>query len=755
MGVTTPLGADKLLLAGFSGTESLASLFSFRLDCLALNETAVPFDALLGRSITVWIRMAGNKKRFFNGICNRIAQGSSDRQFTAYHLDVVPKIWMLSRKTQSRIFQHLTVPDILKKVLAGFDAEYSTQGTFQPRDYCVQYRESDLHFAQRLMEEEGIYYFFKHSDGAHKMVLSNVPAGHPEVEHAATIPFENIGGGVREDERITHWIKRQELRSGKVTLWDHCFELPHKHLEAEKPIAESVAVGGVTLKMKTGGNDAMELYDYPGAYAQRFDGITKGGGEQPAELQKIFSDNKRTVALRMDEEAAQGIAIEGASNCRQLCAGQKFKVQTVAADQLAKHQKADGSYVLTTVSHSASNNSYRSGDSGEMQYSNAFTCIPAALPYAPPRTAQKPTVQGTQTAVVVGPSGEEIFTDKYSRIKVQFHWDRAGKNDADSSCWVRVGTPWAGKNWGMIHIPRIGQEVVVDFLEGDPDQPIVVGSVYNADMMPPYKLPDNRTQCGIKSRSSLKGTPDNFNELRFEDKKDSEQIYFHAEKNFDRVVENNDTLKVGFEKKDKGDQTIEIFNNQSEKIGAGKGDCADGSQTLDVWNTQTITIGSGKGQCKDGSRIETIWKNRTTVIETGNDTLTVKKGNRTSTISTGDEKHEVTKGNRDVIVGTGNDTHKIDKGNRAVVIAMGNDSLDIKMGNQTTKLALGKSATEAMQSIELKVGQSSIKLEQSGITIKGMMVKVEGTIQTDIKGAMTNVTGSGICQVKGGLVMIG
>src|SRR5262249_22942600 len=222
-----------------------------------------------------------------------------------------------------------------------------------------------------------------------------------------------------------------------------------------------------------------------------------------------------------------------------------------------------------------------------------------------------------QTAVVVGPSGEEIFTDKYGRIKVQFPWDREGKKDAASSCWVRVGTPWAGKQWGMIQIPRIGQEVIVAFEDGDPDRPIAVGSVYNADQMPPYTLPDNKTRSTWKSRSSMKGDDTNFNELRFEDKKDSEEIYFHAEKDFNRVVENNDTLKVGFEKKTDGDQTIEIFNIQSLKVGAGKTDCKDGSQTVDIWKNHSLTIGSGKADCKDGSQTVDIFKNQSLTVGSG------------------------------------------------------------------------------------------------------------------------------------------
>jgi type VI secretion system secreted protein VgrG len=362
---------------------------------------------------------------------------------------------------------------------------------------------------------------------------------------------------------------------------------------------------------------------------------------------------------------------------------------------LDRLEKANGDYVLVSVRHSARlGGEYRSklGGDDETAYSNTFSCVPAALTFRPPRVTPKPVVHGTQTAVVVGPAGEEIFCDKYGRVKVQFHWDRQGKNDANSSCWVRVGTCWAGNQWGAVHIPRIGQEVIIAFEEGDPDRPIVVGSVYNAERMPPYTLPENKTQSGLKSRSTTRGTPSNFNELRFEDKKGAEQVYFHAEKDFDRVVENNDTLKVGFMKKDQGDQTIEVFNNQTLKVGTS--------------------------QASEGSQTVTIYKDRTTAVETGNDSLDVKQGNR------------------------------------SVVIDMGNDSLSIKMGNQTTKIDLGSSTTEAMQSIELKVGQSSVKLDQTGVTIKGMMISIEGQMQTDVKGTITQINGDAMLKCQGGITMI-
>jgi type VI secretion system secreted protein VgrG len=591
LSVTTPLGKDDLLLIGLSGHEAISQLFSFQLELLAENATDIAFDRLLGQKVSVTLRLSEKEIRHFSGIVSRVSQGVRDTTFTSYRMEVVPQFWLLTKRSQSRIFQQLNVPDILKKVLAGLDVSFELQGTFQPRDFCVQYRESDFHFASRLMEEEGIYYFFKHTAGGHKMVVANSPHSHPDVQPAQII-YETIEGGVRPEKRVHQWQKVQELRSGKYTLWDHSFELPHKHLEADKTIADSVAAGKVTHKLKVGNNDRLEIYDYPGAYAQRFDGIAPGGGDRAADVQKIFQDNVRTVEIRMQEEAMPSVVIEGVGGCGQFTAGHHFNLE--------RHYNADGQYMLTGVQHSAKlTGDYRSSESEPgFEYSNTFTCIPAGTPYRPPRQTPLPRVYGTQTAVVVGPKGDEIFVDKYGRIKVQFHWDREGKNDGDSSCWVRVATPWAGKQWGVIHIPRIGHEVVVDFEEGDPDRPIVVGSVYNAEMMPPYTLPGNKTQSGVKSRSSLGGGPANFNEIRFEDKKDSEQLFIHAEKNQDIEVEHDETHWVGNDRSKKvdHDETTSVGRNRTESVGNDESISINKNRTETVGNNESITIGSSRSE---------------------------------------------------------------------------------------------------------------------------------------------------------------
>jgi type VI secretion system secreted protein VgrG len=719
LAVSTPLGKDALLLESCAGTEALSGLFEFTLGLLAeANAAVTDFSTLLGKSATVTIGGTGGVTRVINGMVARLSEGGQVRgaqggtTFVRYQARLVPRVWLLSRQTRSRVFQQLSVPDILKQVLAGYDVTYGLSGTYEPRDFCTQYRETDFDFASRLMEEEGIYYYFKHADGSHTMALGDTPNGHVDLPGAADLIYESVGGGNRPEDRVFGWVKTQELRAGKVTLWDHTFEKPGDHLDAVKPTLDTVTAGTVTHKLKIGGtNDALDLYDYPGGYAQRFDGVAPGGGDQPAEVQKIFADNARTAAVRMQQEASAAVVVVGEGSCRQMTPGHKFT--------LARHFNADGAYVVVEVTHDATLDGVYTGEGGDgLAYHNGFRCVPLALPYRPARVTPKATVRGTQTATVVGPAGEEIFTDKYSRVKVLFPWDREGKGDQASSCWVRVASSWAGKQWGAISIPRVGQEVVVAYEEGDPDRPIVVGSVYNAEQMPPYTLPDNRTQSGLKTRSTTGGSAENFNELRFEDKKGHEQVYFHAERDFDRVVENNDTLKVGFQTKSAGDQTVGVFNNRSVTIGGGKSDAKDGSDTQSVWNTRTEIIGSGEAMAKDGSHLVTIYKDRTVTIKTGNETLTVDKGNRLTTISTG------------------------------------NDTLLIKLGNQETKIDLGKSTTEAMQSIELKVGSNSIKIDQTGITIKGLMVKIEGTATAEMAAPMAKVSGTGMLTLAGGITMI-
>ncbi|MBA3312906.1 MAG: type VI secretion system tip protein VgrG [Planctomycetota bacterium] len=733
--IKTTLPSNTLLVHQFTASESVSHLFSVDVELVAQVHKAgsVSADALLGRPATISVELQDKSHRHFQGIISRFSQGGRDARFQYYHAEIVPWLWLLTRRFDCRVFQNKTVPDIIKTVFekAGFQANehfrFALTGEHTKRDYCVQYRESDFNFVSRLMEEEGIFYFFEHSEDKHVLVLADAsdldkpckPC--PGLKNGEVRFLPEAGMGDRED-CITSWQVQKAVRSGMYSLRDYNFQTPKNALEV-------MEVG----RFNVGGNHKLEIYDYPGEHAQPFNKPDQRLGEMEPE-------GSRIGRIRIEEEEAGHVMISGNSYSRALTPG--FRIQRIVGGSTGSGKPdAEGPCVLTSIHHTAHQSpDYFSDNETGVSYFNSFTAIPHSVRFRTPRVTPRPVIVGIQTAVVVGEPKEEISVDKYGRIRVQFHWDREGKKDEDSSCWIRVGQSAAGTQWGTYFWPRIGHEVLVAFLEGDPDAPIVVGSVYNFDNMPPYTLPDHKTRSGIKTRSSLKGNENHFNEIRFEDKKGSEEIYVHAEHDMNRVVENNDTVKIGFSDKDKGDQTTDIHNNQTYTVGSdgcedgsqlvfvwnnhemtigqGGGKAADGSQLVSIWNSQEVTIGKGEGQCSDGSQIVSIYKDRTVTLKTGNDTLEIATGNRTSTLK------------------------------------MGNDDLAIKMGNQTTKLDLGASSTEAMQAIELKVGQSSIKIDQMGVTIKGMMIKVEGTVQTSVKGLMTQVDGSAMLMVKGGIAMI-
>jgi type VI secretion system secreted protein VgrG len=558
----TPLGQDALLIRHIQGREAISQLYSFEIEAFGSNDEPADFSKIVGQPVCVSAVLKIEGKRFFHGIVKTFVRGARSDYNTAYRLEIVPTFWLLTQRTHSRIFQQIAVPDILKKVLQGLDVDYKITGTFEPRDYCVQYRETDFAFASRLMEEEGIYYYFLHSEDAHTLVLANSPQSHEDLPIENNLFYDDVRGGIEDDEIIYSWEKQQVLRSGKVTLWDHSFELPHKSLDAQEIVDEDLQVGEVTHKLRLAGNDKLELYDFPGGYAQRFDGISPSGGERTGDLQKIYQDNARTAKIRMQQETTGALQITAITNCLNIIPGCKF--------ELGRHYADNDTYVITSASVSIP----QAGDYGNTGADAGpppeivFTCIPFKLPFQPARITPKPNIYGTQTAVVTGPAGEEIFTDKYGRVKVQFFWDREGRFDGSSSCWVRVASPWAGKQWGMVHIPRIGQEVVVAFEEGDPDRPIIVGSVYNADQTPPHELPANKTQSGIKSRSTPGAGNQNLNEIRFEDKIGNEHIFIHGEKDIHVRSKASYFESVGgdFNQSVGGDARIEIQGKSSYAV---------------------------------------------------------------------------------------------------------------------------------------------------------------------------------------------
>lgn len=590
--IHTPLGADALLLQSFNGSEGISRLFHFSADLLSENHT-ISFKDIVGKNVTLTMEVPNNQKRRWNGYVSRFAHIARDQRFSHYQAEIVPWFWFLTRTADCQIFQQKTYPEIIKKVFKdhGFqDFQDRTQSSYPQREYVVQYRETAFNFVSRLMEEAGIFYFFEHDQNAHKLILGDKPQVHKNcpVQHKVRFNY-SPGGFIKDEDVIGTWDAEQELRPGKYALTDYNFQTPNTSLMAN---VQTVA--------EIGGNTKYEIYDYPGVHINKSEGDT---------LTKI----------RMEEEEALHHLATGSGNCRSFASG--FKIN------LDEHSRNDqnGDYLLTEVTHSASvGDSYSGSGKGSSEiYSNHFTCIPSSVPFRPQRLTPKPVVQGPQTAVVVGPSGEEIYPDKYGRVKVQFFWDRLGKKNENSSCWVRVSQPWAGKGWGAINIPRIGQEVIVEFLEGDPDRPIITGRVYNDDQMPPYTLPDNMTRTTFMSRSTKGGGSSNYNEIRFEDKKGSEQIFINAEKDMDHRVENDSREYIGKDRSliVKGDQKEKVegnlhqetANNRNEKVG----------QTMSLQVGQNLQEKSGMNYAHEAGMEIHLKAGMNVVIEAGMQ-LTIK-----------------------------------------------------------------------------------------------------------------------------------
>jgi type VI secretion system secreted protein VgrG len=585
--ITTPLGKDELLLLGFTGQEGVSRLFSFDLRMLSENRS-IKFESIVGKKATISFTLPDGEVRHINGIISSFAQGGSSMLenaekptvFSHYTATLVPWFWLLTRSSDCRIFQEMTVPEILEKVFKehGFsDYKNRLQGSFAKREYCVQYRETAFNFASRLMEEEGIFYFFEHEAEKHTLILANSPNEFKPCPLQAKVSYKTIAGQERDEDVITDFTMSREVRPGQYTIRDFNFEKPTLDL---------------TANLSGKGEPKLEIYDYPGEYK------TKDEGE-------------RLVGIRIQEEDAPQIVINGASTCRSLVSGYRFELQD--------HYRRDFNkeYVLTAIYHSADlSESYRSSEGGEsgVDYYNSFQCIVHQAPYRPMRLTPVPVVQGTQTAIVVGPAGEEIFTDKYGRVKVQFHWDRDGKYDDKSSCWIRVASTWAGKSWGQISIPRIGQEVIVDFLEGDPDRPIIIGRVYNAESMPPYTLPGEMTKSTIKTYSSKGGG--GFNELRFEDKKGSEQIFIHAEKDTDFRVKNDQREWIGRDsheivKRDRRklierDEMVVIKRDLVEEYGRDHHLKIKGKEAIEITSSQSLKINGNAAQEIGGNLTQSV-----------------------------------------------------------------------------------------------------------------------------------------------------
>ena len=538
--LATPLGDDVLLLRSFSGIERLSETFEYDLD-LVSQDKAIQFKDVVGQNVTLRLNLPEGDPRCFNGYISRFEQVAPDPEadFFEYRAIMVPWLWFLTQTADCRIFQEKTVPDILEEVFGelGFtDYEKRLSASYRKWGYCVQYRETDFNFVSRLMEQEGIYYYFKHEDGKHTLVLCDSKSVHEPFAGYENIDFRPRVESSAFGRRVTEWSVLQEVQPGKYVHTDYNYEKPKLSLLTSSEIEKDHAQAGA------------EVFDYPGEFPET------GDGDQYAKI-------------RMEELAGDFEICNGSGKARGIAVGHKFTLENHPLDSQNRE------YLVTATSIMAGGGAYETAGDEQDEFSCSLTAIDAAVQYRALRKTRKPSIQGVQTAIVVGPSGEENYTDKYGRIKGQFHWDRYGQADENASCWIRVAQSWAGKKWGALFMPRIGQEVIVEFIEGDPDRPIVTGRVYNDECMPPY-LPDHPTKSTVKSLSSKGGG--GFNELRFEDKKGEEQIFIHAEKDHHTRVKNSIYESIGNEKhltvkkhqfsKIEEDQHLMVLGNQNSKI---------------------------------------------------------------------------------------------------------------------------------------------------------------------------------------------
>ena len=682
-------GLDETLhVLEFYGEEAVSELFQFEL-VLAAESSTIKFDQVVGQPGL--LTLAGEfGERYFHGVVSRFQQREKARRFTVYHVSLVPRAWRLLWRQDCRIFQppNERILDtktnkpkcIIGKVLDPAKVEFQVhiKGNKKPqkRIFCVQYRESDWNFVSRLLEEEGYFYYFEHQKKKHVLHLGNDYQCHPDIPgSSSTLEFHDQDPSAPGTEYIFTLYYTERARSGAVALNDYNFE---------KPTLKLMSNPDKKAKKDTD----LEVYDYPGRYS-------------------VPEEGKTLAGVRLQEYQAGREEIEGRSDCIRFTSGHVFTLDAHPRKELNKKK-----FMLTSVVHVGE----KHGDleagavSRRIRYHNTFRGVLRKTTFVPPRVTPRPRVRGPQTAVVVGPKGEEIYTDKFGRVKVQFHWDRQGKSDENSSCWVRVSQLWAGKSWGAMYIPRIGQEVVVEFLEGDPDQPLITGRVYHAQNPVPYELPKDKTKSTIKSNSSKGGGGSN--ELRFEDKKGSEELYTHAQKDQNEVVENDMSTSVG--------------NNQSISVTADRSVTVGSDETVTIQKgdrTRTVQTGKDVVNVDSSTRAVTVKGDTSTTVTTGNYTVTTqtaKIGLDAKTILLAKSGVQLDLKSKDITIDATKTLQAEGKSkltlDSAKVVVTGTGEVTITSGSSTIKL----SPTE----IVMGSGSGQIKLDAAGVTIMGSTVKI-------------------------------
>ena len=720
MAMTSPLGDDVLIPIRLSAQEAISQPFQF--DVVAVSQSGkIDPNSLLNNPACVVLQVAGTPVRYFHGIIRSVAAEGSIRSegaiadFEVYQISLVPRLWFLSQTVDCRVYEEKSAGDIIQSMFtdAGL-TDLSGPPSSSTRQSTIQYNESDLHFATRLMEEEGWYYFFQHAASAHTLVIANQNSAFQDISNATLY----LVGGADDTTRLLDFNMSATTVRGKMTLQDYESVSPTTLLQSAQPTV-----------LQTGGATARDEFRWPASV-----GYTNESGTDPS---ANASDNTQAQSgvianrAKWEMEAAEAVATlyDGASRFGGLVPGGKFTVTSQPASPY------DGSYSVRSVSHQASDDTWLNQRS-TASYSNRFVAFPSATTWRQPIVTPRPRMNGVYTALVMGPqstaastinvqSGEEIYTDDMARVKVRFYWDWRANSTGSNAVWARVIQPWAGKGWGAQFLPRVGTEVAVAFVDGDPDRPIVIGGLYNGAQAPIY-LTTDKNKSGLRTRSTLSGGTSNFSELTFDDTKGSELIFMHAEKDMLTEVENNQTLTVGIQNSDNsmvGNRVVSILNNE----------------TVDIQNNQTISVK----------------QNRDVVVTDGNSTYTVSKGTHTETIQ-GDSVFEVKQGNhtvkidqgnQSVTVSTGNNSMTVSTGNNSLTVSTGNHSETVSAGNYSISVSAGKMSVDAMQGIQLTCGPCSIQISPSGITISGPQI----SLSADGQGSFD---GGGMLQLTGGMVSI-
>ncbi|CAI8715890.1 type VI secretion system Vgr family protein [Kosakonia quasisacchari] len=557
--ITVQLPVEGLLFWKISGREALSEAFTFNLQLLG-TDARMDRSTLLGKSVTVAIptQTLTGAPRYLNGKITRVAVSAvelSGTRYAVYQLTVEPDLWPMKRDRNLRIFQGQTVPQIVKTLLGEYQVniEDKLTGSYRTWDYCVQYQESSFDFISRLMELEGIAYHFRHEADKHTLVLTDAATQHDPFSGYETIPYHQTpSGGSTDEEGISQWALEDSVTPGLYSLDDYDFRKPNAWLFQARQNPNSPSPGTI------------DVYDWPGRFVEH------GHGEFYARI-------------RQERWQVEHQQIEGTATAIGIAPGSTFQLTNAA------FFNDNGEYLVTAANYFFEENRYASGADSETIHRIDFSVIPSSVVYRPAQQTAWPRTYGPQTARVVGPQGESIWTDKYGRVKVKFHWDRLAKGDDTSSCWVRVSSAWAGQGFGGVQIPRVGDEVVIDFINGDPDRPIITGRVYNEASMPPWALPAAATQMGFLSRSK-DGSVDNANALRFEDKAGEEQVWIQAERNMDTHVKNDETHSVG------GSQTVSVTRDYTGSV-AGK-------HTQATQLTHEQVVGGGFTQMVQGPLVQ-------------------------------------------------------------------------------------------------------------------------------------------------------